>query len=75
MEQKPIGYCLAIMKSEGVNLIGGELLFSTLLDYIKMPCSDFFLRFCLNHTSDVWGVQRVTPSSFISLIWVPGWSW
>jgi hypothetical protein len=43
MEQKPIGYCLAIMKSEGVNLIGGELLFSTLLDYIKMPCSEFFI--------------------------------
>jgi hypothetical protein len=38
MEQKPIGYCLAIMKSEGVNLIGGEFLYTKLvLHYSKLP--------------------------------------
>jgi hypothetical protein len=37
MEQKPIGYCLAIMKSEGVNLIGGEFLHTNLLHYSKLP--------------------------------------
>uniref|UniRef100_A0A453LHL1 Peptidase A1 domain-containing protein n=1 Tax=Aegilops tauschii subsp. strangulata TaxID=200361 RepID=A0A453LHL1_AEGTS len=31
ISSSPVGYCLAIMKSEGVNLIGGELLYSTLL--------------------------------------------
>ena len=52
MEQKPIGYCLAIMKSEGVNLIGGELLYPTLLHFKVALCSEFFFGCCLNHTTD-----------------------
>jgi hypothetical protein len=50
---KPIGYCLAIMKSEGVNLIGGELLYSALLHSLKMSNALEKIRFCLNHSSDV----------------------
>jgi len=46
ISSSPTGYCLAIMKSEGVNLIGGELLYFTLLHYLKMP---YALKNILDH--------------------------
>lgn len=57
MEQNPIGYCLAIMKSEGVNLIGGELLYSTLLHYLKLP-------YALKESDSVWTI-------LVMLGWLP----